>query len=357
LAWMFPGDRRMIAADYFDGRSARPFPALLDVRAGALLVSTAVAEHSYPLSAVTLPEPFAAASVMLRFADGASCEVSAGAARDALLAALGYRPGGVERWQARWPAALVALLLLVALLAFLYFRGVPAAAGYIASKLPPSVDTMLGKAALAALEQQDLLAPSRLSDERIAEVESLLPPLLPPRPRVPVRLVVRNSNKLGANALALPDGTIVVTDRMVRLVQTEGNDLDSIGRQQLSAVLAHEVGHLELRHGARTMAGSSLAAALSAAVFGDFSAVAAGVPAMLSQMQYSRGMEDDADAYAVRVLHRNGIPVDAFVDVLAGLDGQQDDESDLPRWMRQSMSYLSTHPKTSGRIARLRRLE
>lgn len=347
----------MIAADYFDGRSARPIPARLAVHAGTLLVHTPAADHAYPMAAVRLAEPFAAAPAMLRFGDGASCEVAASAGRDALLAALGYRKSTVERWQARWPAALLALLLLAALLGFLYFRGVPAAAGYVATKLPPSVDITLGRAALAALEKQGMLGESRLSDERIAEVHAVLVPLLPRQPRVPVRLLVRASNRLGANALALPDGTIIVTDRLVRLVQTAGNDLDDAGKARLGAVLAHELGHLELRHGARTMAGSSLAAALSAALFGDFSAVAAGVPAMLSQMQYSRAMEEDADAWAVAALRRNGTGVEAFVDVLADLGDQQDDESTLPRWMRSSMSYLSTHPKTGERIARLRRLD
>ena len=343
---------KMMSAHYFDGRSAQLHAVRLNVEAGKLLVSAPAFERSYPVAAVTLSEPFAAAPAMLRFADGASLEV-AGDSRQQLLDALGYRKSAVERWQGRWPAVLLALGLLIALLALLYFRGVPALAERIATELPPSVDVRLGRAALASLERHHVLEPSRLSDQRIADVEALLPGVLPAHPRIPIRLLVRNSPKLGANAMALPDGTIVVTDWMVRLVQTKDNQLGESGKAQLAAVLAHEVGHIEHRHATRAMTGSSLMAALSAALFGDFSAVAAGVPAVLTQMQYSRAMELDADDYAVAQLRRQGRSPVSFIDALVTLEKQAPDESSTPRWLRTTMSYLSTHPDTAERIERL----
>jgi len=342
----------MIAANYFDGRSARLHPVQLQVNAGTLLVSAPGIERSYPLDAVALSEPFAAAPAMLRFGDGASCEIP-GDGRQRLLDALGYRKSAVVRWQERWQAALLALVLLILLLAWLYFRGLPAAAERIAAGLPPSVDIRVGRAALASMEAQGLLTPSRLSDQRIAEVEALLPRVLPAHPRVPIRLLVRNSARLGANALALPDGTIVVTDWMVRLVQTRDNRFNDAGKDQLAAVLAHEVGHIEHRHTARAMTGSSLRAALSASLFGDFSAVAAGLPAVLSQMQYSREMELDADDYAVAQLRSHGASPAALVQALEALERQQPHESSTPRWLKNTMSYMSTHPDTAERIGRL----
>jgi Zn-dependent protease with chaperone function len=342
----------MMSAHYFDGRSAQLHPVRLHVDAGRLLVSAPAFERSYPVAGVRLAEPFAAAPAVLRFADGASLEV-AGDSRRQLLDALGYRRSAVERWQGRWPAVLLALGLLIALLALLYFRGLPALAERIAGELPPSADIRLGRAALASLERHRVLEPSRLSDQRIAEVEALLPDVLPAHPRVPIRLLVRNAPTLGANAMALPDGTIVVTDWMVRLVQTKNNQLDENGKEQLAAVLAHEVGHIERRHATRAMTGSSLMAALSAALFGDFSAVAAGVPAVLTQMQYSRAMELDADDYAVAQLRRHGRSPAAFVQALEALEEQAPDDSSTPRWLKTTMSYMSTHPATAERIERL----
>lgn len=151
----------------------------------------------------------------------------------------------------------------------------------------------------------------------------------------------------------MPDGTIVVTDMMVRLVQNRRNELTDTGKEQLIAVLGHEVGHLELRHSARILARSSLTTALSATLFGDFSAVAAGLPALLSQAEYSRTMEADADFYALAVLRHNGIPVMSFIEVLGKLEDQHRARSTAPAWLQTGMRYMSTHPQTSDRIESL----
>jgi Zn-dependent protease with chaperone function len=344
----------MIAAHFFDGHDARLQPVGLDVRNDHLHVDAPGFARSYPLAEVALAEPFDQAPLVLRLGD-ATCEVPYGPGRQALLAALGYRKSAVERWQARWPAALAALVLLLALLGAGFVWGVPAAAEFIAARLPASVDTKLGQAALAGLEAQGMLAPSRLSDDRIADVEALLPRALPAHPRMPVRLLVRSSDTLGANALALPDGTIVMTDAMVRLALDEDNALDDDGKAALLGVIGHEVGHIERRHAARAMTGSSLTAALSATLFGDFSAVAAGLPAVLTQMRYSRAMELEADDDAVKVLRRNGLEPDALADALEALARAHPGEDKLPRWLKRSMTYLSTHPDTDERIARLRK--
>jgi Zn-dependent protease with chaperone function len=342
----------MIASHFFDGHDARLQPVGLDVRNDHLHVDAPGFARSYPLAEVALAEPFDHAPLVLRLGD-ATCEVPYGPGRQTLLAALGYRKSAVERWQARWPAALLALVLLLALLGAGFVWGVPAAAEFIAARLPASVDTKLGQAALAGLEAQGMLAPSRLSDDRIAAVEALLPKALPAHPRIPVRLLVRSSDALGANALALPDGTIIVTDKMVRLALDKRNELDDVGQAELLGVIGHEVGHIERRHATRAMTGSSLTAAVSATLFGDFSAVAAGLPAVLTQMQYSRAMELEADDYAIGVLRRNGRDPDELADILEALERQQPGERDVPRWLRRSMAYLSTHPDTAERIERL----
>jgi Zn-dependent protease with chaperone function len=249
-------------------------------------------------------------------------------------------------------AALAALATMIALLALFYFAGVPYLADRIALSLPPSVETSLGETALSALESRGILQTSRLSDERIAEVRALLPYAMPAHPRRAARLLVRDST-FGANAITLPDGTIIVTDTLVRLMVNEKGDLDGNGKARLLGVLGHEVGHLEQRHITRALAGSSLVAALSASLFGDFSAVAAGVPAVLTRMEFSRDMELAADDYAIGVLHGLRISPLVLADALADLKRGHPDGAALPRWMRTAVNYLSTHPDTDERIARI----
>jgi predicted Zn-dependent protease len=350
----FPGEAAMIAANYFDGRSARLHPVQLLARDGTVAVSGGDIAKLYPAAAVTLAEPFAQAPAVLYFNDGARCEV-AGEARAALAAALGYRPSRVVRWQKRWPAALAALVLLVALIFATAVWGVPAAAERVAAALPPSVDRALGTSTLAALESHSLVEPSRLSDERIEQVQQVWRKVLPARPRMPVRLLVRHAPAIGANAFALPDGTIIITDRMVLEILGKQTEFGNIETAQLAGVLAHEIGHVEGRHSARALARSSLTAALSAALFGDFSAVAAGAPAVLMNMSNSREMETEADSYAIAALKARGMPLAPLADLFESL-GELDDaaDHDAPEWLAGAGRYVASHPAPAERGARLR---
>jgi Zn-dependent protease with chaperone function len=345
----------MMIASFFDGRDTRLHPVELEAGTDALRVIGDVFTREYARSQVTLAERFAHAPTVLYFADGARCEVASGAGAEALAAALGYRRSAVMRWQQHWYAALLALVLLIAAGASFGVWGVPALAEKIAAAIPPSLDQRIGASALRGMEAR-LLLPSRFSDQRIAEIESVLASVVPARPRVPVRLLVRNAPQLGANALALPDGTIVVTDAMVRQILGKAGEFDDDMRAQLAGVLAHEIGHLEHRHSVRVLARSSLTAAASASLFGDFSAVAAGVPAVLMNMHYSREMETDADAYAITLLRQKGISTGPLADLFDEMeeDAQSDPQHDMPRWLSNSMSYVSSHPPSSERSQRLR---
>jgi Zn-dependent protease with chaperone function len=350
----------MMPAHYFDGRNGRLHPARLTVDAGRLHIVTPEVERSVALDTVQVAEPFARAPLVLRLGDGATCEVVQDVARQQLLDAVGYRKSRVARWQERWPAALLALALLVTLLVLAYVRGVPLAAERITAHLPASLDMDLGRIELASMEARHTIGPTHLDAESVAAVEALLARARPAHPLMPLRMIVVSSDtrdsddSLGANAQALADGTIIVTDQMVRLVLDRDGRLATAGEAQLLGVIAHEVGHIERHHIVRTLMSSSLSSALSAIMFGDFSAAAAGLPAVLTQMQYSRNMELEADDYAAEVLRRNGLSPAYFADILQALERRYPTTSSIPRWLSHSLNYLSTHPATDERIARLR---
>jgi Zn-dependent protease with chaperone function len=253
---------------------------------------------------------------------------------------------------------LCALVLLVALIGAAARWGVPALAESIADALPPSVDKSVGEGAVAAMEARKMIEPSRFSDERLAEIHQVLRTVLPARPRVPLRLLVRQSKQLGANALALPDGTIILTDAMVLAILDKKTTFGDFETAQLAGVLAHEIGHIEQRHGARLLARSSLMAAFSAALLGDFSAVAAAVPATLVSMQHSREMETDADSYAISVLKKRGLPLAPLAHLLEVLGQHGEDAgAGAADWAEKFEQYISSHPQLAKRGARLRQAE
>jgi predicted Zn-dependent protease len=155
-----------------------------------------------------------------------------------------------------------------------------------------------------------------------------------------IRLEFRHSELLGPNAFALPGGVVVMTDQLVELAGSE---------EEILAVLAHEIGHVEERHSLRQVLQSSGIALLAATVTADAATVStavAGLPVILAQTSYSRGFETVADEFAFDLLRRNSISPAVFADFMErlGADSQ----------LNEDLSFLSTHPVTSDRIERAR---
>ena len=167
-----------------------------------------------------------------------------------------------------------------------------------------------------------------------------------------LRLEVRNLPAMGANAIALPGGTIVVTTQLLDTLPGDG---------ELLAVLAHEQGHVVERHGVRNLLQSLGVAALLATVVGDVSGLAEMLlvsgPTLLQQMHYSREFEASADRYAIRQLQRQGLPGACLGSALAAIAGADEGSTGRGEADREERrlwwgvrDYLSTHPHTSDRI-------
>jgi len=342
----------MIAAHYFDGRHARAHAVELAAGDGVLTLHGDV-DKTYAAHATRIAEPFERTSTVLYFDDGARCEIPGAGPGRLLRDALGYRPTRVVRLTAYTRAALLALVLLAALILAAAIWGVPAAADRIARTLPPSVDQSLGQSALQALHASGTLQDSRLSDEWLAEVHQALARVAPADVRV--RLMVHNSRVLGANAIALPGGSVVVSDALVRFIVGKKGEFGEVQKAQLAGVLAHEIGHVRMRHGVRILASSSLSAALAAGLFGDVSGVAS-LPAAVAGLSYSRDMEAEADEYAIALLKKNGISTLPLAELLERLDnGPDEDEEESPGWLWEAAgNFMESHPMTAQRTARLR---
>jgi Zn-dependent protease with chaperone function len=349
----------MISAAYFDGASARRHQITVLIGGGTLTLVNAEVHRQFPVANVKLVEPFAGAPSLLNFPDGSYAEVAGEPGKQVLHAALAFRKSFVMRLQERWAAALVAVVAMCGVIFAVVEWGIPAAAERIVAMAPPSMDAAFGKVALDKLDG-DMFRASRLSDERIAEVQLIFTTIKPAAPRQPLRLLVRKlPDYVGPNAFALPDGTIVMTDAMVLQVVGKTGVLTQYGRQQLAGVLAHEIGHVQGRHSMRALARSSLTVALAATLFGDFSTVAAGIPALLVRMQHSREMETEADTYAIGLMAQKEIPTkplgDFFGEMMALNAAKASNNAmmnAMPRWMRKSLSYMSSHPSTTERIKR-----
>lgn len=310
-----------VAATYFDGRSSRAHACMLSIegRDAVLREADGSVLRRAPLAALRVSERVRRAPRLVTFADGAFCEVTDHAGFAALLAASGHREGWVVRAQNSWRLAALSVLGLAAVLVAGYFVVLPWGAGVVARSVPAALEARIGEATLGSIDG-GLLKPSALpvaEQERIRAGFAAL--RRPPDPDHQYRILFRRGGQLGANALALPGGTIVVTDELVKLAGPGAG---------LMGVLAHEAGHVAQRHGLQQVLQASAVGALAAYFFGDYSSVLAGVPAAILTLRYSREHERDADAYAVEVMQENRLPVSAFADVLQALESAHEQQAE-----------------------------
>lgn len=346
-----------IPAWYGDGRSARRHAVTLFRSAGFLRVVGEQVDASYPLAGLRMTEPFAHAPSMVWFDDGAHCEIAADHA-PALAALLGARLSLVVRGQRQWRVALPSIALLVAVIAAGAVWGLPVAAGALTAMLPRGADLRIGEISRDALTRQGLLTPSAIGAAQQAAIAQVWQRMQPASPRMPMTLLVRAMPiTFGPNALALPDGTVILNDAMVHKILGNSTDFGPTSAAALAGVLSHEIGHIEGRHSMRAVVRASLTTAFAAYLFGDFSAVAAGAPAILLGARHSRAMETEADDYAMAALRAHHVPLAPLADLFRLLDSDRPHEKPHAGWFGNATGYLSSHPGSAERAARLRTAE
>lgn len=293
-----PGPR--LAADWFDGRSARARPVEVWLDGGQLHYG----EHHLPLSALTWPERQRHGQRQILLPDGGLLSFADAPAFDAWARASGRGDSVVVHWQQSWKLAALSLVLVVAGLAAGYRWGLPWAADRAVDALPPAAEQRLGEHLLQGLDGDWLQATALSAAEQDAwraRWQRMLDQARAaggPAVLAHYRIHFRSGGKsLGPNAFALPGGDIVITDELLALMKDEPD--------AVLTVLAHELGHVQHRHGLRLLLRAGAVGVVTSVVLGDFSSLLAAAPALLATSAYSRDNEREADAYA-RALARAG---------------------------------------------------
>ena len=242
-----------------------------------------------------------------------------------------------------WKTALACLIGLFLCLWGFVAAGIPFLAKMAATAVPAAVTDRLSRQTLAMLDER-FLEPSELDANRSAHLQNLFHGLVD-RKRSPLnyRLEFRKSGHVGANAFALPSGLIVMTDELVGLAE---NDRELIG------VMAHEVAHVESRHGLRVLLQSAGTLLLVSALAGDMSSITAAgenLPTLLIESGYSRRFEKEADRAAGTYLIRMGWGTVSLQNILARL------AQTAP--IQPAFALFSTHPDLEERIGYLKKMD
>jgi len=154
------------------------------------------------------------------------------------------------------------------------------------------------------------------------------------------------------NAFSAPGGLVMISRGMVRLCKNE---------DELAAVLAHEVGHVENQHGLKAIRKGRLTSALTtlameagknlggsdlAQVTEAFEGSITDITGTMMNSGYARTTEFQADKSAVDILKGSGYNPAALVGMLQEMQ---------KRWVPNGPGFGHTHPEPSVRIAEVQK--
>lgn len=337
---------------YYDGQSSDRHPVTVSVDGPLLRIEGEGIALACERHRVRATAPLGRMRRSLLLPDGAVCELADDAPVEALLPRAGGRLTGLlHRWERSLALAGAALALTVLLVWGFVRFGIPVLARQAAFAIPPAAERSMGAQTLDLLDRM-LFDPSTIPAQRQQELRALFAGMLGESDGAAgYRLEFRLSEPLGANALALPSGIVVVTDDFVRLAQHD---------EEIVAVLAHEIAHVRRRHALRQVLQNSGSALVVASLTGDVTSItslAGALPTALIDARYSQQFETEADDDAVDHLRRRGIAVSRYADILGRLQQTHDQrQGEEAGDGRQPLGDLfSTHPETRKRIERILR--
>lgn len=301
----------------------------------------------------------------LTFKDGSVFVTADNDAIDLLLGNKRDLNGLLHTLESHIAWVIVALLVTIATSGAILKWGIPWSSTKLAHALPHKTNELLAEHTLEFLDDYIFEENSEVDPDRAAQIrarfKSRLIPLEAKNQDINYQLHFRkwqlNDEEGIPNALALPSGDIILTDKFVELSQTA---------DEIDAVLLHEMGHVVHRHSLQMVVQSTLLTTIIMMTTGESSGLidmGIGVGSLLISSNYSRGHESEADEYAFKKMLQAKIDPQAFSDIMARMsaymaqtdnDAEQDDADNKQSETQNESSildYLSSHPNTAKRIA------
>src|SRR5215831_16820063 len=148
-------------------------------------------------------------------------------------------------------------------------------------------------------------------------------------------------NDTAINAFALPGGFLYVNRGAITAADNEA---------QIAGVIAHEIGHVVMRHGTHQASRAYLAQAplaafggvLGGSAIGTVMGAVGGVGMNVLFLKYSRDMETQADLVGTQILHDAGYEPKAMVQFFEKIQAES---------KGNASQFLSDHPNPTNRIS------
>jgi Zn-dependent protease with chaperone function len=260
-----------------------------------------------------------------------------------------------ERMQTRWRVFAGVLVMSVAVIFALYRWGTPWLATRIAGEVPLRWELALTDGAMADMDKH-WFKPTKLPPERQADLRARFAALAAQVPAehkryadYQPRLQLHFRRGLGPNALALPGGTVIMTDEMVELAEKH-----KLGDEALVGVLAHEIGHVMHRHTTRMVVEQGVLNIGLGLALGDVSWIMSTGASLLTGLAYRRGHESEADCFAVNLMRKAGLRSEPMGELLLRLEAEMRGGQDKKPQGPGIPTLLSSHPDTHERAVKLK---
>lgn len=243
-------------------------------------------------------------------------------------------------WHSIWtlertPSFILAgVVLLIAFVFSVIQWGIPAAAYYAAQHLPNDTMHSIGDRLEDYVREQTLDTDVALEKQK--HITHLYQTKIADQPAA--KIIFRGGGLLGANAFALPNNSIIVTDELLEMADND---------QQVLAVLAHEQGHLTERHSLQQALTNIGTSALWVSITGDSTDLLTTAPALLLGAHYSRDFESDADDFALARMKQQGISPQHFANFMKKMYVAENNQQPAEEGF---INLISSHPATLERI-------
>ena len=132
------------------------------------------------------------------------------------------------------------------------------------------------------------------------------------------------------NAFATPGGFVYVTTGLIQAAEN---------RAQLGSVIAHEIAHINEKHGIKGLKQAVAARGIASTVGLDTNTLAPIAYQLAVDLPQSRSFEYEADSSGLKILQQAGYPAEAFANFLTKLQGGGG-----------TPEFLRTHPSSENRI-------
>jgi len=348
---------------YYNSHSSHRQTCLLHMDDKQQIWLDGVTMEAVPLPSVTISPRIGNSPRFITLPDGGIFEIEDNNSVDELEKKIVKKKNWfiAYQWESNKKLIAFSVLFLIGITYLLIQFGIPAISRGIAQSLPPSVSIKLADKVLAALDEQTLTA-TKLSKQRQHELTEQFNVFTQNITDFKLELQFRQGSLVGANAFALPDGVVVMTDELVQLAENDW---------ELQSIMLHEIGHVVHRHSLRQLIESGAIAGLLIWLTGGIEAANSWIvalPAILLMSAYSKSAEWEADGYALKHMHRANISPQYFSDFMKKMDksdvsqnSQKSTSNDGPANKNTQhdpgrgdnwLDYFSSHPASKDRIKR-----